>query len=264
MVNAVLRGWEAQRFTVLEQLLNSRSQGETRFAQALDAITGMSQPSYVVSGSSGHARDFAYFTRPAMIRTYERYFVPNNATLVLVGDCTLTDVQRLADTYFGRIPRGPEPPAQMDIETDPSPGGTARLDWMEPLRPRVVVRHRIPAVGHPDRPVFDLIAALLRGRNGMLAATLTASRDHEASECLGAEASASRTGFPGSLNMTAFGCRDDDCRPSSASCSTSFRTFNMARLTRRLWRAGASGCAWNGRSFDWRVRCCRFNWACSR
>ena len=98
----------------------------------------------------------------------------------------------------------------MDIETDPSPGGTARLDWMEPLRPRVVVRHRIPAVGHPDRPVFDLIAALLRGRNGMLAATLTASRGDEAPECLGAEASASRAGFPGSLNLTAFGCRDDD------------------------------------------------------
>jgi len=34
------------------------------------------------------------------------------------------------------------------------------------------VRHRIPGVGHPDRPAFDLIAALLAGPHGVAARRL--------------------------------------------------------------------------------------------
>ena len=56
MVNAVLRGWEAQRFTVLEQILNSQSNPQTRFNEAIDGATGMSHPVYQPDG--GHLRDF--------------------------------------------------------------------------------------------------------------------------------------------------------------------------------------------------------------
>ena len=45
-----------------------------------------------------------------------------------------------------------EPPAELDLEAEPVPGGSIRLDWTEPLSPQVHVRHRIPGVGHqPDR-----------------------------------------------------------------------------------------------------------------
>ena len=53
----------------------------------------------------------------------------------------------------------------MDVEVEPPPGGAIRFDWMEPLDPQVIVRYRIPGVGHADRPVFDLVARLLRGGN---------------------------------------------------------------------------------------------------
>ena len=52
------------------------------------------------------------------------------------------------------------------------PRSSIRLDWEEPLYPSVVVRYRIPGVGHPDRPVLDAIAALARGRHGLLGARL--------------------------------------------------------------------------------------------
>ncbi|MGE0555556.1 MAG: M16 family metallopeptidase, partial [Gemmatimonadales bacterium] len=171
MANAVLRGWEAQRFTVLEQVLNGQSQPQTRFNEAIDGATGAAHPVYQPDG--GHLRDFANFTRAAHLEIYDRYFVPNNATLVLVGDVTMAEVVPLAERYFGALPRGPEPPAELDLEAEPVPGGSVRLDWTEPLSPQVHVRHRIPGVGHPDRPAFDLIAALLAGPHGLAARRLS-------------------------------------------------------------------------------------------
>ncbi len=208
MTNAVLRGWEAQRFTVLEQILGGQSRPQTRFNEAIDGVTAQAHPVYQPDG--GHIRDFGNFTRAAMQRIYDDYFVPNNAALVLVGDVTLDGVVPLAERYFGELPRGPEPPADLDIESEPVPGGSIRLDWTEPLSPQVHVRYRIPGMGHPDRPVLDLIAALLSGPYGIAGQRLAAS---------GAPASASadfrvihtyRFGAPGAFNLVAQAQADGD------------------------------------------------------
>ena len=172
MANAVLRGWEAQRFTVLEQVLGAQGQPQTRLNEAIDAVTGAGHPVYQPDG--GHLRDFGNFTRAAHLRIYDDYFVPNNAALVLVGDVTMAEALPLAKRYFGALPRGREPPADLDLEAEPVPGGSVRLDWTEPLSPQVHIRHRIPGIGHPDRPVFELIAALLRGPHGLAGQRLAA------------------------------------------------------------------------------------------
>ena len=173
MTNAILRGWEAQRFTVLEQILGGLSRPQTRFNEAIDGVTAQVHPVYLPDG--GHLRDFGTFTRAAMQRVYDDYFVPNNAALVLVGDVTPDEVLPLAERYFGELPRGPEPPADLDVEAEPVPGGSIRLDWTEPLSPQVHVRYRIPGMGHPDRPVLDLVAALLSGPHGSAGQRLAAS-----------------------------------------------------------------------------------------
>ncbi len=170
MVNAVLRGWEAQRFTVLEQILNGLSRPETTLHHAIDGVTALAHPVYVPDG--GHPRDFASFNRESMLQMYEDYFLPNNATLVLVGDIDVASARGLAEKYFGAVKSGPEPPARLDLEAEPVPRGSVRLDWEEALYPSVTVRYRIPGVGHPDRPVLDTIAAMAGGRHGFLGARL--------------------------------------------------------------------------------------------
>jgi predicted Zn-dependent peptidase len=183
MVNAVLRGFEAQRFTVLEQFLNFNRPENGRYSEALNGVTGVVHPIFLHPG--GHMRDHAYWDRASMLRIYDDYFVPGNATLALVGAVTVEEVTRLAVEYFGRLPRGPEPPARMDVEVEPPPGGTVRLDWLEPLgSSQVTVRYRIPGVGHPERPAFDVIAGLLGGSGGL-------------------GASASQSGSPNRLSITA-------------------------------------------------------------
>jgi len=84
---------------------------------------------------------------------------------------SLDEARALGTTYFGSLPGTPSPPADMDVEAEPPPGGSVRLDWLEPIEPTMLVRYRIPGVGHPDRPVFDVIARLLRGSDGLPAAS---------------------------------------------------------------------------------------------
>jgi predicted Zn-dependent peptidase len=203
MVNAVLRGWEAQRFTVLEQFFILQRHDTGRFTEALNGVTGLAHPIYIHTG--GHLRDHGYWNRASMLRMYDAYIVPNNATLTLVGDIRMEEVRGLADAYFGKLPRAPGPPAAMDVEAEPPPGGTIRLDWLEPLDPQVIVRYRIPGVGHPDRPAFDVIARLLRGADGILAVSRTLSQP-EADW----QTSASQNGSPNVLTMQTRASRDED------------------------------------------------------
>jgi predicted Zn-dependent peptidase len=229
MVNAVLRGWEAQRFTVLEQILNGLSRPEIRFNNALDGATAQAHPLYIPDG--GHPRDFAFYNRAAMQRMYDEYFVPNNATLALVGDVTIEAARTLAERYFGRVPRGPEPPARLDLEGEPPPGGTIRVDWAEPLDPRVVVRYRIPGVGHPDRPVFDTIAALVRGRFGVMGSRLT--RTVAPDVTVDADFRVIHTyrfGSPGAINFIALAHRDEDLPAVESAMLVSIADLRDGRI----------------------------------
>lgn len=199
LVNAVPRGFEAQRFTVLEQILNRHNRPETgRFSERLNGATSIVHPSFLSAG--GELRDFAFYTRGGILRMYDDYFVPNNATLALVGDIGPEEAKALALRYFGRIPRGPEPPVRMDVVAEPPPGGSIRLEWLEPLEPRVVVRFRIPGIGHEDRPAFDAVAAVLGGRQGLFA-----SSPHVAGATGGIDfrASAGRNGSISTLDLVA-------------------------------------------------------------
>ena len=66
----------------------------------------------------GWLQDLQAMSREDLYTFYKRHYVPNNATLVIVGDVDADDVLRRAERYFGRIPAGevsrhkrtPEPP----------------------------------------------------------------------------------------------------------------------------------------------------------
>lgn len=200
MANAVLRGWEAQRYTVLEQLRGTLNRPDGRFYFALDGIKGW-----------GHPWDFQYFNRAAMLRVYDQYFVPGNATLVLVGDITAEQARPFAEKYFGAIPAAAAAPRTMDVEAEPSPRGARRLDWQEPVDPRVVLRYGIPGVGHPDRPAFEAIVALLRGRHGLIGERLAGPQGPAASVQADVRLiNMYRTGSVGALNIVLRGRRDED------------------------------------------------------
>jgi zinc protease len=57
----------------------------------------------------GWLEDLQAMSRDDLYSHYREHYVPNNATLVVVGDVDVDDVLRRAERRFGGIPPGPEP-----------------------------------------------------------------------------------------------------------------------------------------------------------
>ncbi len=93
---------------------------------------------------------------------YRRYYVPNNATIVVAGDVTVDQVRELAERYFGDIPRGP------DMATLPEPTPTPRTDGERRLTvedklatlPLIAMGFNIPPHDHPDTYALQLLSSI--------------------------------------------------------------------------------------------------------
>ena len=93
---------------------------------------------------------------------YETYYVPENATLVVVGDFETDHALQLIEHYLGRVPRARRP-VPRDIPREPAQRGERRLsleadNW--PL-PAVVVAHYITYDGHPDAYPLHIASKVL-------------------------------------------------------------------------------------------------------
>src|SRR5579862_3405528 len=73
----------------------------------------------------GWLQDVERATAEAQQAYYHRYYHPNNATLVVVGDFDTTDVLKKIDRAFGSIPAGPAPNRM--VLSEPSQRGERRL-----------------------------------------------------------------------------------------------------------------------------------------
>ena len=94
---------------------------------------------------------------------FDTYYVPENATLVLVGDFASTDGLALVKQYFDRVPKAKHR-VPRDIPREPPQTGERRITLTEdqnwPL-PAVVVAHHITYDGHPDAYPLHIASKLL-------------------------------------------------------------------------------------------------------
>src|SRR5215813_8355081 len=92
---------------------------------------------------------------------FQTYYVPNNATAVLVGDFDPKEAQALVTQYLGRVPKS-EKPVPRDIPKEPAQTKEKRVtlkeDW--PL-PAVVVAHHITFDGNPDSYPLHVASKIL-------------------------------------------------------------------------------------------------------
>ena len=160
MQNSVFRNFDAERMVLVEQRLGDLNRAETEFREAMNSLVGRASMVYV---PEGYANDFEQYTRRYERELYETYFVPNNTTLIFIGGVTLEGMIPKVEKYFGHMQRAPEPARYQGRE--PLPSGEKRLNWRsDTLTPRVEIRYQIPGVGHPDRPLFDVLAAAFEAR----------------------------------------------------------------------------------------------------
>ena len=153
MQNSVFRNFDAERMVLVEQRLGDLNRAETGFREAMNSLVGRASMVYV---PEGYTNDFEQYTRRYERELYDTYFVPNNTTLIFIGGVTLEEMIPKVEKYFGHMERAPEPARYQGRE--PLPSAEKRLTWRsDTLAPRVEVRYQIPGVGHPDRPLFDVL-----------------------------------------------------------------------------------------------------------
>ena len=99
---------------------------------------------------------------PAEMRAFwKRYYVPNNAALLIVGAIEHEKAQDLAEKYFGWIKRRPEPPRVNIQEPEPTePRQLVITDELAPAPLAGIVWRTVPH-GHPDETPLDFIAQIL-------------------------------------------------------------------------------------------------------
>ena len=93
-------------------------------------------------------------------RFYDTYYLPNNATLIVVGDVEEATVRRLAEENFGHVARGADPPrAYVDEPPQTAPRNeTMSLEVQVPI---VVGGYHIPRAADRDSAPLEVLAAVL-------------------------------------------------------------------------------------------------------
>ncbi|HEY6271675.1 MAG TPA: pitrilysin family protein [Terriglobales bacterium] len=91
---------------------------------------------------------------------YDTYYVPNNATLVIVGDFSSDQARSQIEQYFGSIPQGA--PVRRDIPPEPPQTAMRSLKLSQNVAlPAVVEGFHMPADGTPDAYPLRLAAKIL-------------------------------------------------------------------------------------------------------
>ncbi|HEY1553291.1 MAG TPA: pitrilysin family protein [Kofleriaceae bacterium] len=111
----------------------------------------------------GYTDDIRAAALPEVRAFFQKYYVPNNLTMVIAGDVTLAEVKPLVEKYFAWIPRAPEP--ARPAYKPPAPlAKSIAIDTTDDVEvPRVYVSWRAPAAYSKDEPALDLAASILGG-----------------------------------------------------------------------------------------------------
>jgi zinc protease len=94
---------------------------------------------------------------------WDKFYVPNNAALVVVGAVKHAEVQRLAKKHFGWIPRCPEPPRVTIREPKQTEPRRVTLKEDKGPLPIVGVLYRSVPADHPDQLPLEILMNVLGG-----------------------------------------------------------------------------------------------------
>jgi zinc protease len=99
---------------------------------------------------------------------YNRYYQPNNATLVVVGDIDPQEALTEIKNTFGNIPKGPEPPLFLPFE--PSQQGERRTELTrEAQLPAIFMAYHTPNLEQADAFPLEVLSLILsQGRSSRL------------------------------------------------------------------------------------------------
>ena len=155
--------FDTERNVVLEELrMKFNKPYGTSFQKIMNNLYTTHPYHWTPIGNIEHLRATSV---PELRAFWKKYYVPNNATLIVVGAIKHKDAQELAQQYFGWIPKyddptpviAPEPPQTepktIVIDDENAPAAQAQIIW-----------RTVPA-GNKDVVALDLLSNVLGGGN---------------------------------------------------------------------------------------------------
>lgn len=164
--NPVFRHFEPEKEVVIDQIRRYDNNPDGKFNRVMRSMTYDAHP----YGWAHWFSDLESATREDHWEIFYKYFIPQNLVLVVVGEVEAEKVYEMAEQYFGSWQTARPSPRLRTVE--PEPVGQKRLAVTAAAGPAVAMNVPMPAVGHADAPVFDILAELLGGPRGELAARL--------------------------------------------------------------------------------------------
>lgn len=146
----------------------------------------------------GWPSDLQTFSATDAQTFYEKYYIPANMVVTLVGDVKASEVIPIVEKYFGRIPGKPRGEELRTVE--PKQTAERQVTLRDATQPFYIEGYHKPGATDPDDPVYDVIQDLMSsGRTSRLYRSLV--RDKKI-----AAAASGFNGFPGAKypNLFAF------------------------------------------------------------
>jgi predicted Zn-dependent peptidase len=115
----------------------------------------------------GHMSDIMNYSRQAVQEHLDKYYVPSNMCVAIVGDVDAREMHKLARKYWERLPASPPPEELATVE--PPQKGERRVYLEDPAQPFFAAAWHIPHERHPDWPAIEAMVDYLgQGRTSLL------------------------------------------------------------------------------------------------
>jgi predicted Zn-dependent peptidase len=137
----------------------------------------------------GWMSDLNSFSATDAKNFFDKYYIPSNMVVAVVGDVKVSEAMPILEKYFGRLPSRPQPDER--TTTEPPQNAERRVVLQDMSQPLYLEGYHRPDYRSPDDAVYDAIADLMsNGRTSRLYRALV--RDKKI-----ASYSAGFTGLPG-------------------------------------------------------------------
>jgi zinc protease len=157
---------EAERTVVISEREGSENYPEFWLREEVQAVAWREHPYRL--GVIGPKSDLRAMTREDLYAHYKRYYMTNNATLVMVGDFATDELLDKIHNEFDKHPGGPAPDP-LKIEEQPQTGERRVLVRRPGPTHYVMLAYHAPQASHADSAAVVVLSSVLGGASSPIA-----------------------------------------------------------------------------------------------
>jgi predicted Zn-dependent peptidase len=159
--NPVLRDFYKERSVVLEELRMNKSDPSRVSWENLFSHSFVAHPYH--NPTIGWEDDVMHLTRKDAIEFYKKFYLPNNATLAIVGDVDPIKVIKLAEKYFGDWQSGIVP--DQNYTKEPPQNAEKIIKVYFPSKPMLKIAFKNDGINADDMPALIVASEILANGN---------------------------------------------------------------------------------------------------